>query len=611
MAIRDLYQTYRRAAAALIERMPQVAAALGKREEFERGAGWRALTSKPQQIVEKEGKPLLVATLYGPSGAGKSTIFRGMTGLNVPAGDRVRPCTHACCVAVPREVISERVVETLFEGWDCEVLTDMEKLRDRTSSKGRLFYRAYERGGEGNHVWLVLADTPDFNCVEVANWERAERMAARAEMVIYVVSAEGYCDARVFEWLRRCCRLAGELVYVITKTTAVAAQEIWADVVRRTGEELSTWQEERADGETLAGFLARARVYWSPWQPDGVRVEDFHALREGMPRFEELLQGEGAVRVLLSNMVSTMKEGVEECERMVTEAAERRAELKRRIERVEELVRDAARKIAGSEFPLGRLLGITLEEIRAAQPVLIRVLRPVTWLVKKAAKVVVKLVEHLKKKKGALRSREELEQERMMIYAEELGLRLRAEFQDENMAGKALSQRRCEEARAILKEHGVPASGTSWEEHVRRAVRQWIKEHPWRVGVYGALWELAIAVGGALIVVDLCVDGGVFAGMGLLAAAGAGSALAGSIVELFDWFEIKEVLKVADEQWQQERTGQFVEHIRAWYAEPLIVEQYRGELERLNGAGIEPCEEACKALREIMHEMRRDACTKN
>lgn len=610
MATRDLYDTYRRAAAALIERMPQVAAALGKREEFERGAGWRALTSKPRQIIEKEGKPLLVATLYGPSGAGKSTIFNIMTGLNVPAGQATRPCTHAICVAVPKDVMSDTMMRTMFEGWECELYKDADQLRNKNSNEGRLFYQAYDGQVGREHVWLVLADTPDFNTVEQKNWERAERMAARAEMVVFVVSAEAYCDARVFQWLWRCCVLTGELVYVITKTNEAAARAIWEDVLRRTREELPKWHEQRADGETLAGFLARARVYWSPWQPDGVRVEDFHALREGMPRFEELLQGEGAVRVLLSNMVSTMKEGVEECERMVTEVAKRRAELKRRIERVEELVRDAARKIAGSEFPLGRLLAITLEEIRAAQPVLIRVLRPVTWLVKKAAKVVVKLAEHLKKKKGALRSREELEQERMMKYAEELGLQLRAEFQDENMTGKALSQRRCEEARAKLEEHGVPAIGTSWEEHVRRAVRQWAKEHPWRVGVYGALWELAIAVGGALIVVDLCIDGGMFAGMGLLAAAGAGSAMAGSIVEVFEWLKIKDVLKVADEQWRQERTKQFVEHIRAWYAEPLIVEQYRGELERLNGAGIEQCEEACKALREIMQEMRREACTR-
>src|SRR3954468_874341 len=59
---------------------------------------WGLLRLNADDLAQRK---LPVVTLLGPSGAGKSTIFRLLTGIDVPAGGAERPMSHNCMVAVP------------------------------------------------------------------------------------------------------------------------------------------------------------------------------------------------------------------------------------------------------------------------------------------------------------------------------------------------------------------------------------------------------------------------------------------------------------------------------------------------------------------------------
>lgn len=95
--------------------------------------GWRELKGRPLVWASKGEKPWLVATLFGPTGAGKSTVFSLLTGLQVPAGNVIRPVTFNPIVAIPQSLSLPHRIAGLFPFKKLSPLDDFEKLMDKTA----------------------------------------------------------------------------------------------------------------------------------------------------------------------------------------------------------------------------------------------------------------------------------------------------------------------------------------------------------------------------------------------------------------------------------------------------------------------------------------------
>src|SRR5690606_22842875 len=101
----------------------------------------------------------------------------------------------------------------LFPGFVLAPLEDIQELRRPGADDSRLLYVSYSSDAAAQPLPLVLVDVPDFNTVEQANWDKADRVLDRAEVVVFVVFGDGYKDERVVSELARCCRKAGFLAY--------------------------------------------------------------------------------------------------------------------------------------------------------------------------------------------------------------------------------------------------------------------------------------------------------------------------------------------------------------------------------------------------------------
>jgi len=244
-------QTYAQSVERLLEDIPRLCALL---QSPVKAGLWDALQSRYRAFkacLEKEITPPLVVTLYGPSGAGKSTIFRWLTGLDVPAGDHIRPVTRRSVIAVPPEICRDDILQPIFPGFDLVPLVDKEDLKLASSGSPRLHYAVASRSQQG--LPFILADVPDFNTVECKNWEEAERMLSRAELTIFLVYQEGYSDKRIVEMLAQCCRVSERLVYVFTKTPPEAAKTMWQHLLQ-IAKDSPEFGESRRDGQSLAEF---------------------------------------------------------------------------------------------------------------------------------------------------------------------------------------------------------------------------------------------------------------------------------------------------------------------------------------------------------------------
>ncbi|NLF40228.1 hypothetical protein GX586_12340 [bacterium] len=616
MDISSVFRRYRAHVRTLCAHIPALHEALGGREPLDSLPGWRELVSRPAEIIEVDGNPLLVATLFGPSGAGKSTVFRLLTGIDVPAGEVPRPRSYSCGVAVPARAAGQVKLEQVFPGWHCIPLSSPDQLGDPAAPDDTLYYAPFQARREAEGAWLLLADVPDFNTVEKRNWAKAERMAARAEIVVFMSHPEGYIEAVVVDHLLRCCRHAGHLAYVMTKTNAGDARARWDDLLRRAHGGLPGFDEMRSDGRTLAQFLAGADAYCSP-RSEAPRLEDIQPLRQDAPPFPSLLLGADGTRILLANLVEVTRTGVASCAYVCTRAAAARDRLSERTGRIGALLDQCALVIAGAEFPAGRMLELIIETARHSRPAWLRcIAAPVSFI----ARGVVVAVKHartaLRKLKGGelrdeLRPREDLERQRLGQAVEALATALRAEFEDEIAAGM-LVQSRCRSFAEQFIAMPVPPIHDDWETFVRTKIAGWAHAHPWRNSVLGSLTDVLALIGGGAIVLDLFVGmgggalafSGVAGKLGIVGAAGAGCFVASVLLKLFEELGLRDTLLEIDEAWRRQRALDMRGHLEAGFARPLILGEYERMAAALAAAPLDECRAACASLESYMELIR-------
>jgi hypothetical protein len=616
----NVFARFRAGVQRLQALVPELHAAVDGAQPLGELPGWQALCGKPAQFPLFEGKPCLVATLFGPTGGGKSTVFRGLTGIDVPAGNVTRPVTHACAAAIPAACAVELDIDGLFPAFTVSPLESAGQLSDRDAPDNALYWMQYSAGARDN-VWLVLVDVPDMNSVDRFNWERAERMLVRAEIVVLVVYPESYVDDRLVEYLQRCCADAGMLAYVHTKTSREDALVRWDDLLQRVSRDLPAFQACRRDGRSLAEFLAQSPVYYSE-RLDTEAAPALLPLNEETPAFNDLLKGRDAAQILMGNLREVTSQGVRSCQELCGRARVRSEELGRLIAGVDKQIDEYARRIAGSEFVAGQLLELVLECVEESRPTVVRyALWPIRWLTRQCRNLVSLTRATINALRGresrpALRRREDLEAERLAAAAESLVDLWRENTRHTDVVDMSMAA--CRHVLDVFGNLPPPAVKDEWEHAVRAHIRDWIARNFWATTVAGSFTDVLAVIGGTAVVVDLCLTGGtgtLFGGvlttkLGIVGAAGTGVGVPALVYKLLEGFGLKRVTDQADERWRAQRTGELAVHLRAHLAQPLFMARYEKNLAALNAPGddedstlIDACETVCADLTQLMEEV--------
>ncbi|WP_152555193.1 P-loop NTPase family protein [Desulfonatronum thiodismutans] len=589
----------------LLEYVPRLHRALGRDDaDLSELPGWSELVGRPGRIITHEGRICLVCVLFGPSGAGKSTIFRLLTGIPVPAGETRRPMTFNCAAAVPEPLRGVLDLDELFPGFRMHPLTELDVLRDGQRPATDLFFQFYqdqEPKQVAESAWLILVDVPDFNTVEQANRTRAEAMLGRAETVIFTVYPEAYKDAAVMEQLRAAAGRAGHLVYLITKLSAPkeaeAARIIWEDVLQHV-RDAPEFQTPRGDGRRIGEFLEQANVYYAP-RDVSPRMKDIRPLNPDAPDFWSLIKGRDAVEVYWSNLLEVLDQGLSAAQGLAREAAATREELRRRLETSDQRIIEVSERIAGSQFPAGELVELIIDVVKESRP---GWLRMITLPVSQAAGMLLSVRSLFKRfrkteRRAVLRDRRQLERRRLEEAVDVLLETWRRDFSTE---ADLFSARRCREAARHFQEQEPPPVRDDWKEALRADVRDWSKQHPWYGSLVGTLSEMLVLLGGAALVLDLAVSGGIFGAVGQLGvagAAGAGSLGVGTVLKMFEELKLKDILEKADAKWRAQRRDELEAHLREHLAKPLFAHGWQERISALDEADPEAFLAAVEAIR--------------
>lgn len=615
----DFFETYRENVQVLLAEVPGIHAALEAAAPLDQLPGWPELNRRPRQFVERDGAPILVATLLGPTGAGKSTVFRMLTGIDVPVG-AVRPVTRQCAVAVPESVADPELLQSLFPGCLIQPLENPEQLqRVSEPSTGSqqpegmpLFYKANAATDE-QRIKLILADVPDFNSVEQANWARVAAMLSRAEVVVFVTYSESYKDKSTVDHLLTACRHAGHLIYLLNKTpdhpvrAVRVATEIRDDLLRYAQGDPEFQARRSGDGATFFEFLKAAPFYYAPFSSEAQKLapESIQAIGRETPPFSSFLGGLDAMRILKDSLLEVAHTGVRSCRALLEQAERERLDLLRRIEDARTELRRKAEFISGSEFPIQEMLAIAIRAAEECRPRPLQYIGRITGgLATAGVRVIGELRRFIQKQKELshekreLRDRESLERERLHQSCEWLTDHWRGTYPEE--AGRLLSASRCAETRQHLAEQDLPPVHVDWQEFVRKQTMVWARKHWVLSNALSALKDVLTLGGVAAVALDLTVAGG--AALGIVTAAGAGSVGAGLVVDLFDRLRMGTVLREADAEWRSKRSDQIEQHLEQYFADPLFLGVWKERVQRLEAAPVNRCFAACNALLGLAQE---------
>lgn len=234
--------------------------------------------------LERPHAPLVVV-FAGPTGSGKSTLVNTLTGLDLTIAGALRPTTSKPLVLAGHAADGELAVG----GTEADVIV----------------------GGAPVLEHMTFIDTPDIDSTSTEHRVIAESLIDRADIVVFVVSANRYADAAPWEVLRRAMSRGATVV----------------PVVNRLGP---------GNGAVVTDFSARLRAAGLDVAP--VRVPEHH-LPSGAQHIPT-----PAVRELRRRLFRVAKaqrdHQVEVTNRVLNNTADQAADLARRI-------RDLAAEVAG------------------------------------------------------------------------------------------------------------------------------------------------------------------------------------------------------------------------------------------------------------------------
>ena len=149
--------------------------------------------------------PLRIA-FFGPTGAGKSKLYSSLVGSVLSTSGFRRPWTRRSVYYVHD---AWRAIAPSLEG-DAELHSD-EAWRD-----------------------VILIDTPDFDSVEEANREEAERVFLESDAFLFVTDSLKYADASTWDYLERIRRAEKPYHLVLNKVSSETVRQVFSERFRTT-----------------------------------------------------------------------------------------------------------------------------------------------------------------------------------------------------------------------------------------------------------------------------------------------------------------------------------------------------------------------------------------
>jgi putative protein kinase ArgK-like GTPase of G3E family len=132
-----------------------------------------------------------VIGLFGATGSGKSSLLNALVGTEIARAAVRRPTTSSPLAAVLGDAGSEALLDWL-EVEERHALAEDTELALAASRPGR---GRRARRTEGGAPGVVLLDLPDFDSVESAHREVAERMTGMVDVIVWVTDPQKYADA--------------------------------------------------------------------------------------------------------------------------------------------------------------------------------------------------------------------------------------------------------------------------------------------------------------------------------------------------------------------------------------------------------------------------------
>ncbi|PFG36042.1 GTP-binding protein EngB required for normal cell division [Flavimobilis soli] len=191
------------------------------------------------------GADRTVVALAGSTGSGKSSLLNAVAGAEVARPGVLRPTTS-------------RAVAAVWPGSSPAALLDWLEVTQRTFVDG-------EEGADG----LVLLDLPDHDSVVPEHRVRADRLLARADLMVWVTDPQKYADAALHEgYLRGFSGYEGVVVVVLNHADRLSDDDretCLADLRERVAEDglpnahvLATSATEGLGVTELRGLVADA-----------------------------------------------------------------------------------------------------------------------------------------------------------------------------------------------------------------------------------------------------------------------------------------------------------------------------------------------------------------
>ena len=135
--------------------------------------------------------PIRIA-FFGPTGAGKSKLFSSLIGKSLSGSGFKRPFTRRSFYYVHDQW------QSLVAALEGEVAVHEDQQWEDT----------------------IVVDTPDFDSVELANRDEAERVFLEADRFLFVTDALKYADASTWEYMARIKNAEKEFAVILNKTNS-------------------------------------------------------------------------------------------------------------------------------------------------------------------------------------------------------------------------------------------------------------------------------------------------------------------------------------------------------------------------------------------------------
>ncbi|NCD34159.1 MAG: hypothetical protein EOL87_12200 [Spartobacteria bacterium] len=554
-------------------------------------AGLRSVFGRSGRVQVVGNRPVMTCVFSGPSGAGKSSLFNAWTGAQVPVGV-IRPQTRATCAAVPRSIADELDISSMFHEFEfVQPLKDPSILRDRDESNG-LYVTRYTPPVDGP-MHVLLADCPDFNSVEKENWDKARRMIALADVVIFMVELRSYANEECMSCLLDICKVAGQLFYVFTMSNEQDARLVHEDLLSRKVLHYPGFDHQRSDGQDCLTFLRRSAFYYEPYVRSGKAI-DVLSLETGKPLYLSLFQDTGS-GVMLQSLREATRMGCKDITALCQTMQDRAQQVERLLLRANQTVCDELEKMTLG-VPVGVFLRRVVETANEMRPKWMRIVAyPVTVgaaLGRSAAHQVKNVAGQLK---GLMRQAKDIELTEKEILVEHVEHVVDAWRKD----GLSISPDLVAIHLSRLLQIPLPKSTSDWVTTVDKDIAVWVRQRKWFVYL-GVINDLAILLGSVCLFVDVVST--TISGVIIPAVV---TQVTGLIMKVLEEFQLTALLRKANKRWVIQRREELRQHVWQQMARPLFAAAMEKEEEDIRRCDVDALRALSQKLEQSLQQMEK------